>query len=324
MPQKHPTRSHAIRSRVRSFSRAGGRLTDGQARALAEYGGRYILDIPRADAIRTVARSFRLDPEAAFAHTGQKRPLVVEVGSGGGEAILAHAAAHPGVDHLAVEVWETAIARLVRGSAERGLHNLRVAPADASQLLATALPVGSVSEVWVFFPDPWRKPRHRKRRLVSAAFADSVARVLRPGGVWRLATDWADYAWQMRDVLEAVSALPAGIEPDMTEPYFRYDDAGARPELGAETAVEGSLGNGPDPGSPAGVRGGWSERFAGRVMTRFEDKGIRAGRTVRDLCAVRTNMPWRPELREPLLQVLQRESAEQDARDGAEERTFLR
>ena len=324
MPQKHPTRSHAIRSRVRSFSRAGGRLTDGQARALAEYGGRYILDIPRADAIRTVARSFRLDPEAAFAHTGQKRPLVVEVGSGGGEAILAHAAAHPGVDHLAVEVWETAIARLVRGSAERGLHNLRVAPADASQLLATALPVGSVSEVWVFFPDPWRKPRHRKRRLVSTAFADSVARVLRPGGVWRLATDWADYAWQMRDVLEAVSALPAGIEPDMTEPYFRYDDAGARPELGAETAVEGSLGNGPDPGSPAGVRGGWSERFAGRVMTRFEDKGIRAGRTVRDLCAVRTNMPWRPELREPLLQVLQRESAEQDARDGAEERTFLR
>ena len=324
MPQKHPTRSHAIRSRVRSFSRAGGRLTDGQARALAEYGGRYILDIPRADAIRTVARSFRLDPEAAFAHTGQKRPLVVEVGSGGGEAILAHAAAHPGVDHLAVEVWETAIARLVRGSAERSLHNLRVAPADASQLLATALPVGSVSEVWVFFPDPWRKPRHRKRRLVSAAFADSVARVLRPGGVWRLATDWADYAWQMRDVLEAVSALPAGIEPDMTEPYFRYDDAGARPELGAETAVEGSLGNGPDPGSPAGVRGGWSERFAGRVMTRFEDKGIRAGRTVRDLCAVRTNMPWRPELREPLLQVLQRESAEQDARDGAEERTFLR
>ena len=324
MPQKHPTRSHAIRSRVRSFSRAGGRLTDGQARALAEYGGRYILDIPRADAIRTVARSFRLDPEAAFAHPGQKRPLIVEVGSGGGEAILAHAAAHPGVDHLAVEVWETAIAKLVRGSAELGLHNLRVAPADASQLLATALPVSSVSEAWVFFPDPWRKPRHRKRRLVSAAFADSVARVLRPGGVWRLATDWADYAWQMRDVLEAVSALPAGIEPDMTEPYFRYDDAGARPELGAETAVEGSLGNGPDPGSPAGVRGGWSERFAGRAMTRFEDKGIRAGRTVRDLCAVRTNMPWRPELREPLLQVLQRESAEQDARDGAEERTFLR
>ena len=317
MIQKHPARSHAIHSRVRSFSRAGGRLTDGQARALTKYGGRYVLNIPRADAIRTVAGSFRLDPEAAFAHPGQMRPLIVEVGSGGGEAILPHAAAHPGIDHLAVEVWETAIAKLVRGAAELGLHNLRVAPADASQLLATALPVSSVSEAWVFFPDPWRKPRHRKRRLVSAAFADSVARVLRPGGVWRLATDWADYAWQMRDVLEAVSALPAGIEPDMTEPYFRYDDAGARPELGAETAVEGSLGNGPDPGSPAGVRGGWSERFTGRVMTRFEDKGVQAGRVIRDLCAVRTDMPWRPELREPLLQALQREGAEWNARDGA-------
>ena len=317
MPQNHPARSHAIHSRVRSFSRAGGRLTDGQARALAEHGGRYIVRVPRADAIRTVAGSFRLDPEAVFGHPGQLRPLVVEVGSGGGEAILAHAAANPGVDHLAVEVWETAIAKIVRETAKRRLHNVRIVPADAAQLFATALPVASVSEVWVFFPDPWRKPRHRKRRLVSAGFADSVARVLRPGGAWRLATDWADYAWQMRDVLEAVSALPVGMEPDMTEPYFRYDDAGARPELGADSAVEGSLGNGPDPGSPAGARGGWSERFTGRVMTRFEDKGVQAGRVIRDLCAVRTDMPWRPELREPLLQALQREGVEWNARDGA-------
>ena len=205
MPQHHPPRSHAIRSRVRSFSRAGGRLSDGQARALARYGDRYVLDVPRADAVRTVDAGFDLDPRAAFAHPGRTRPLVVEVGSGGGEAILAHAAEHSDVDHLAVEVWQTAIAKIVRGAAERDLRNVRVAPADASQLLATALPVGSVDEVWVFFPDPWRKPRHRKRRLVDIAFADCVARVLRTGGVWRLATDWADYAWQMRDVLEAVS-----------------------------------------------------------------------------------------------------------------------
>ena len=109
-----------------------------------------------------------------------------------------------------------------------------------------------------------------------------------------------------------------------SKPYFRYEAAGARPELGAETAVEGSLGNGPDPGSPAGVRGGWSERFIGRVMTRFEGRGVRAGRTIRDLSAVRTTMPWRPELREPLLRILQREGAAQDARDGVEERVFLR
>ena len=234
MSQVHPPRSHAIHSRVRSFSRAGGRLTDAQARALERHGRRYVVEVPRADAIRTVDPSFRLDPERVFRHVGQVRPLIVEVGAGVGEAILAHAADHPGVDHLAVEVWQTAIASLVRSIAERGLTNVMVAPVDASQLLATALPVACASEVWVFFPDPWRKARHRKRRLVTPRFADAVARVLRPGGVWRLATDWSDYAWQMRDVLEAVSALPVGLEADMTAPYFRYDDAGARPDAAAK------------------------------------------------------------------------------------------
>ena len=223
MAQHHPPRSHAIHSRVRSFSRAGGRLRPVQAEALAQLGPRYVVDVPRADAVRTVSPSFRLEPEKVFGHMGQVRPLIVEVGSGSGEALLAHAAAHPETDYLAVEVWETAIARLVTSIHRQGLHNVRVVPADASQLLATALPVSCASEVWVFFPDPWRKPRHRKRRLVTTAFADSVARVLRPGGVWRLATDWADYAWQMRDVIEAVAALPTGLRPDTTRPYFLHN-----------------------------------------------------------------------------------------------------
>ena len=182
MAQHHPPRSHAIHSRVRSFSRAGGRLRPVQAEALAELGPRYVVDVPRADAVRTVSPSFRLEPEKVFGHVGQVRPLIVEVGPGSGEALLAHAAAHPGADYLAVEVWETAIARLVTSIHRRGLHNVRVVPADASQLLATALPVSCASEVWVFFPDPWRKPRHRKRRLVTTAFADSVARCCVPAG----------------------------------------------------------------------------------------------------------------------------------------------
>ncbi|WP_328705720.1 tRNA (guanosine(46)-N7)-methyltransferase TrmB [Actinomyces trachealis] len=292
--QVHAPRSHAIRSRVRSFARAGGRLSRAQEAALAEYGSHYVLEVPRADAIRTVHRDFHLDPTAVFGHPGEVRPLVIEVGSGGGEAILAHAQANPGVDHLAVEVWETAIAKIVRDAAKAGVENLRVAPVDASQLFATALPVGCTSEVWVFFPDPWRKPRHRKRRLVNAAFARSVARVLRSGGVWRLATDWSDYAFQMRDVLEDAAALPTGLEPDASLPLLTFPDAGARPDLGAETTQLGSLGNGVDPGSPAGVRGGWSERFTGRVMTRFEQRGIAAGRTIRDLTAVRTDVMWVP------------------------------
>ncbi|RJF42628.1 tRNA (guanosine(46)-N7)-methyltransferase TrmB [Actinomyces sp. 2119] len=303
--QQHPPRSHAIPSRVRSYSRAGGRLRPGQARALARLAPRYVVPVPRADAVRTVSPDFRLDPEQVFGHVGQVRPLVVEVGPGSGEALLAHAASRPECDYLAVEVWETAVARLVSAISRQGLPNVRVVPADAAQLLATALPVGCASEVWVFFPDPWRKPRHRKRRLVTTSFADSVARVLRPGGVWRMATDWADYAWQMRDVAEEVSALPQGIRADDTLPYFRYDDAGARADLGVQAAQEGSLGNGLDPGSPAGIRGGWSPRYAGRVMTRFEKRGLEAGRTVRDLTVTRTEVPWEPGRGASVLQALQ-------------------
>ena len=105
MAQHHPPRSHAIHSRVRSFSRAGGRLRPVQAEALAQLGPRYVVDVPRADAVRTVSPSFRLDPEKVFGHVGQVRPLIVEVGSGSGEALLAHAAAHPETDYLAVEVF---------------------------------------------------------------------------------------------------------------------------------------------------------------------------------------------------------------------------
>ena len=96
MAQHHPPRSHAIHSRVRSFSRSGGRLRPVQAEALAELGPRYVVDVPRADAVRTVSPSFRLEPEKVFGHVGQVRPLIVEVGPGSGEALLAHAAAHPG------------------------------------------------------------------------------------------------------------------------------------------------------------------------------------------------------------------------------------
>lgn len=314
MVQVHPPRSHAIHARVRSFSRAGGRLTPAQTEALERFGPAYVVDVPRRDAIRTVAEDFRLDPASLFPaplrvadavarpgtppHPGRGpagRPLVIEVGSGGGEAIIAHAAAHPGTDYLAVEVWETAIARIVRDAARAGLTNLRVVPADASQLLASALPVACAAEVWTFFPDPWRKPRHRKRRLVSPQFADAVARVLAPGGSWRLATDWSDYAFQMRDVLEEAAGLVPGKSGALPAAYFSMPDAGARPGLGSATWEEDSLGNGPDPGSPAGRLGGWSPRFEGRVLTRFEQRGIDEGRVIRDLTAVRTQQPYRPD-----------------------------
>ncbi|WP_083090435.1 tRNA (guanosine(46)-N7)-methyltransferase TrmB [Actinomyces vulturis] len=265
---------HRVHARVRSFSRAGGRLHGHHAETLAAHGPKYVLDIPRRDAIRTVSTDYRCDAEAIF---GRSAPRIVEIGPGSGEALIAHAAAHPDVDYIAVEVWETAIARLVAGIVRENLSNVRVAPVDASQFLQTALAPQSLDEVWTFFPDPWRKARHRKRRLVTVDFARIVARTLKRGGVWRLATDWADYAWQMRDVLEEAAAL--GI--------VDYPDAGRAPLQGSDTWVEGDRGNGIDPGSPRGVMGGWSERFEGRVMTRFEQRGIDAGRVIRDLNAIR-------------------------------------
>lgn len=97
----------------------------------------------------------------------------------------------------------------------------------------------------------------------------------------------------------------------MTQPYFRMPDAGRAPELGAETWEAGSLGNGIDPGSPSGVRGGWSPRWEGRVLTRFEQRGIDEGRTIRDLTAVRTEETWAPERRETVLATLERAGAAQ-------------
>ena len=115
-----------------------------------------------------------------------------------------------------------------------------------------------LDEVWTFFPDPWRKARHRKRRLVSGEFALQVARVLRDGGVWRLATDWDDYAWQMRDVIEGC--------PLFENPY---------------------VGQRPDPEDPEAERGGFAPRYEGRVVTHFETRGIDAGRRVHDIVGVR-------------------------------------
>src|SRR5690606_14541673 len=133
----------------------------------------------------------RLDPVAVF---GRRAPLVVEVGSGNGEALVRAARERPDLDLLGFEVWLPGIGHAlaqVQAAGADGTRpgNLRLVPADAAQALGTLLAPGSVEEVWTFFPDPWPKTRHHKRRLVTPQFARTVATVLRPGGLWRLATD---------------------------------------------------------------------------------------------------------------------------------------
>ena len=168
------------------------------------------------------------------------------------------ASAHPERDFLALEVWVPGIAKLISKAVEADVDNIRVIEADAAQALPIMLGDASLDEVWTFFPDPWRKARHRKRRLVSDNFALEIGRLLRDGGVWRLATDWDDYAWQMRDVIEACE-------------LFENPHAGERP----------------DPEDPQPERGGFAPRFEGRVVTHFETRGIDAGRHAHDIVGVR-------------------------------------
>jgi tRNA (guanine-N7-)-methyltransferase len=174
---------------VRSYRHRRGRLGATTAAALARLG----------DQIVSVDGSL-LDVEALF---GRAAPLVIEVGSGMGEATAQLAAADPGRDVLAVDVHLQGLGRLLRRLEEQGLTNVRVAEGDAVVLLRDMLRADSVDEVRVFFPDPWPKARHAKRRLVQRAFLDLVAERLRHHGVLHLATDWAPYADHMRELLRS-------------------------------------------------------------------------------------------------------------------------
>ena len=242
-------------SRTKSFTRRSRELPPNLARTWEAHAERYVIEPRRGIGYTTVAEDFRLDPVELF---GRSAPLTLEIGSGTGEQIVAAAAAHPDRDYLALEVWVPGIAKLVSKAVEAGVDNIRVLEADVAQALPIMLGDACLDEVWTFFPDPWRKARHRKRRLVSDAFALQVARVLRDGGVWRLATDWDDYAWQMRDVIEAC-------------PLFENPHVGQRP----------------DPEDPQPQRGGFAPRYEGRVVTHFETRGIDAGRRAHDVVGVR-------------------------------------
>ena len=242
-------------SRTKSFTRRTRELPANLARTWEAHAHRYVVEPRRGVGYTTVAPDFTIDLSELF---GRSAPVTLEIGSGTGEQIVAAAAAHPERDFLALEVWVPGIAKLVSKAVEAGVDNIRVIEADAAQALPIMLEDACLDEVWTFFPDPWRKARHRKRRLVSDSFALEVARLLRDRGAWRLATDWDDYAWQMRDVVEACE-------------FFENPHAGQRP----------------DPEDPQPQRGGFAPRFEGRVVTHFETRGIDAGRHAHDIVGVR-------------------------------------
>ena len=205
-----------FRDRPVSFVRRSGRMTPAQQRAWEELGPVYRIEVPRGPAATSVAEGASADPELVF---GRRAPLVIEVGSGQGHAIVHAAASHPERDFIAVEVFRAGLARTMITADAAGARNLRLIEANAPEVLERFLPEGGADELWVFFPDPWAKTRHQKRRLVNEEFARLAARVLKPGGVLRLATDWEGYAERMREVLDASPDFERAFDGDWAERF---------------------------------------------------------------------------------------------------------
>ncbi len=211
MPEPRTFREEPV-----SFVRRSGRMSEAQDRAFEELAPGYLLDVPRADASTSVHPDARLDPTAEY---GRAAPLIVEIGSGQGHAIVHAASTRPDHDFLAVEVFRAGLARTMLDADKADARNLRLVEANAPEVLATYLPEGSASEVWVFFSDPWHKKRHTKRRLIREGFGAVAARALADGGVLRLATDWEDYALQMREVMDAEPEFERAFEGEWAERF---------------------------------------------------------------------------------------------------------
>lgn len=184
-------------------------MSDAQERAFTELSPRYQLEVRRGAASTSVAADELLDIERVYE---RQAPFIIEVGSGQGHAIVAAADASPERDFLAIEVFRAGIARTMLDAEKAGVTNLRIVDANAPEVLDGYVPAGAADEVWIFFPDPWHKSRHTKRRLVREGFPATAAAPLRVGGVLRLATDWEDYALQMREVLDASDLFARDFE----------------------------------------------------------------------------------------------------------------
>ncbi len=212
---------------VLTYSRRGARFTPSQQRAWdAFHEAWWIPD--------TAVDDPGFDLDAWFGRSG---PLVVEIGPGVGEATAALAAARPDTNILAIEVWRPGVADTLGRLGAAGVSNVRLLSVDAVWSLTNLVPEDGLEGLWTFFPDPWPKKKHHKRRLVNPSFARLAATRLTPGATWRLATDWSEYAAAMVRALDAEPLLSGGVVP-------RWDE---------------------------------------RPVTRFERKGIEAGRAITDL-----------------------------------------
>jgi len=215
------SRASAAQRRVRSFVRRAGRLTDGQKRALDELWPRW--GIETGDRALDLARIF-----------GNEHPVILEIGFGNGDAMWRVARAHPQQNFVGIEVHEPGIGRLLLALEREGLENVRVACADAVDWLREQAAPGSLDGVRIFFPDPWPKKRHHKRRLIQPEFVELLASRMKVGAILHLATDWAPYAEHMLEVMRAATCFEnLSVAGDTCQrpawrPRTKYEQRGER------------------------------------------------------------------------------------------------
>jgi len=202
------TPPHSARRSIRSFVVRAGRMGPGQVRALAELGPRFVLPFAAQ----------RCDFDAAF---GRSAPRVLEIGFGMGDATAAIARALPDTDFIGAEVHTPGVGALLKRIGEMGLSNLRLIQHDAVEVLDQMIAPASLAGVHVFFPDPWHKKKHNKRRLIQPEFVHQLMSRIAPGGYLHCATDWQPYAEQMLDVLSAEPLLRNTAADYAPKPDYR-------------------------------------------------------------------------------------------------------
>jgi len=227
---------------IKSFVKRAGRMTSGQAKAVDALGPQFLL--PYQDGLLDWNAVFPPLPDEA---PGTAHPVVLEIGFGMGEATAHIASVLPGTRFLCCEVHEPGVGALLKRIGEHDLLNIRICAHDAVQVIDHMLPLHSLDGVHIFFPDPWHKTKHNKRRLIQAPLIAKLAQRLKAGGYLHCATDWQPYAEQILEVLSA-------------EPALRNRAAAAHPEL---------LGYAPKPHY--------------RPLTKFENRGIKLGHGVWDV-----------------------------------------
>ena len=198
----------AFQRHIKSFVLRQGHLSPAQQRALDTLYPQFGIDYTGQP----------LDLAQAF---GRTAPRILEIGFGMGQATAAIAAAHPEQDYLGIEVHGPGVGSLLKLVGENRLTNIRVIRHDAVEVVRVMLPAGCLDGIHVFFPDPWHKKRHNKRRLIQPAFVELLVSRLKTGGYLHLATDWEDYAVQMLEVLSACPALANTADGYAPRPDYR-------------------------------------------------------------------------------------------------------